>query len=176
MFIYNYSKSTNEYCGYEKASLSPLERGVYLIPAFSTPIKPPEVGHGFVPCFIDGSWEVKEDHRGTIAYRKSDGKPMLITMIGSIPEELTVISPVNDCSFWEGDGWKVDLQKANEAKKQRIKSFLSSSPEDVACIMDNLISILFLKGIISMSDFSTEARNKLNERMLLRAELSRMNE
>ena len=44
MKIYNYHPETGEYVGVEAAVESPLEPGVYLLPASSSLLAPPEAG------------------------------------------------------------------------------------------------------------------------------------
>lgn len=56
MKIYNYNASTLEYTGESIADESPLEPGVFLIPAFSTPIKPLPATAGKMRLFVNGSW------------------------------------------------------------------------------------------------------------------------
>jgi hypothetical protein len=56
MKIYNYSSSTYEYIGEGTADESPLENGVFLIPAYATTIEPPIAQDGKTINFQNGSW------------------------------------------------------------------------------------------------------------------------
>lgn len=54
--IHHYSEATGEYLGTSDAFESPLEPGVYLIPAFATDIDLPEFVPGKALVFADGAW------------------------------------------------------------------------------------------------------------------------
>ena len=58
MKIYHYDFETGQYLGEGVADPSPLETNVWLIPAHSTKIAPPETGDKEHAIFIDGSWAV----------------------------------------------------------------------------------------------------------------------
>ncbi|MDI6872581.1 MAG: tail fiber assembly protein [Bacillota bacterium] len=53
--VYHYSE-TGEYLGESEARESPLEPGVYLIPAHATDQAPPKPGPNQVPVFTNGAW------------------------------------------------------------------------------------------------------------------------
>lgn len=54
--IHHYSEATGEYMGTSDAFESPLEQGVFLIPAFATDIDLPEFEPGKALVFVDGAW------------------------------------------------------------------------------------------------------------------------
>ncbi|KKI11982.1 hypothetical protein XA67_22050 [Comamonas thiooxydans] len=54
--VHNYDEHTGEYLGSSDAFESPLETGVYLIPAFATDIDLPECPPGKLLVFADGDW------------------------------------------------------------------------------------------------------------------------
>lgn len=56
MLVHNYHPITAEYLGPGEADESPLEPGVFLIPADATTIAPPPQQPGFVRRFINGAW------------------------------------------------------------------------------------------------------------------------
>jgi len=59
MNIYNYDPETNQYTSAAVADESPLEPGVYLIPAYATEIAPPTAGEDEAPFWTGTAWEVK---------------------------------------------------------------------------------------------------------------------
>lgn len=56
MKIYRYHPHSRVYLGEDFADESPLEKGVFLIPANSTIIKPPIRQEGKIIKFIDSNW------------------------------------------------------------------------------------------------------------------------
>lgn len=64
MEIYNYHPDYKYFSGVSIADESPLEPGVFLIPAYATDIKAPQYGEGFIPVFEDNQWNIVEDKRG----------------------------------------------------------------------------------------------------------------
>lgn len=56
MKVYSYHDLTGEFIGAEDADESPLEPGVFLIPAHSTELEPPPPIEGQLRRYIDGKW------------------------------------------------------------------------------------------------------------------------
>lgn len=56
MLVHNYHPVTAEYLGSTEADESPLEPGVFLIPADATTIAPPQQQAGFIRRFVEGAW------------------------------------------------------------------------------------------------------------------------
>ncbi|MEG2045793.1 MAG: hypothetical protein RR100_02990 [Comamonas sp.] len=54
--IHHYSEETGEYLGTNDGFESPLEPGVFLIPAYATDIDLPEFVPGKAMVFKDGAW------------------------------------------------------------------------------------------------------------------------
>jgi hypothetical protein len=65
MKIYHYHPEYKIYLGSSDADESPLEPGVFLIPAHATELEPPEYSEGKVPVFNESSWTIIDDCRGT---------------------------------------------------------------------------------------------------------------
>lgn len=64
MKIYNYHPEYKIYLGYSYADESPLEPGVFLIPAHATELEPPECSSCEVQVFNGSFWELKENYCG----------------------------------------------------------------------------------------------------------------
>ncbi|MGE5553289.1 MAG: tail fiber assembly protein [Betaproteobacteria bacterium] len=58
--IYHYHPETGEYLGESEARESPLEPGVFLLPAHATFEAPPEAGPGQVAVFNAGVWHLMD--------------------------------------------------------------------------------------------------------------------
>lgn len=64
MKIYNYDPDYKYFYFESEADLSPLEPGVFLIPAHATDIKPPSCESNQIQIFNGTSWDIVEDARG----------------------------------------------------------------------------------------------------------------
>jgi hypothetical protein len=72
--VYRFHPETREYLGTDLADESPLEPGVWLVPAHATELMPPDIAPGKVARFATGYWVVEnrrspEDAR-ELAYRR----------------------------------------------------------------------------------------------------------
>jgi hypothetical protein len=59
MIIYHYVPGSGVYCGQDIADESPLEPGVYLIPALATDIEPPTLASNQIAKFENGAWKIE---------------------------------------------------------------------------------------------------------------------
>ena len=64
MKIYHYHPDYKYFLSEGNANPSPLEPGVYAIPAHATDIEPPECSLGHIQVFNGSSWIIVEDKRG----------------------------------------------------------------------------------------------------------------
>ncbi len=60
MEVYSYNPDTGAFVGQETADESPLEEGVYLIPANATTIAPPEAPLGVQPVWNGNEWTLQQ--------------------------------------------------------------------------------------------------------------------
>lgn len=92
MKIHNYDNKSGEYLSTDVADESPLEPGIYIIPASATEIEPPESKEGFARIFNMGMWEFITDKRGT-KYWLEDGSEYLHDVLGDIPSNALTTKP-----------------------------------------------------------------------------------
>jgi hypothetical protein len=92
MKIYNYHKEYKYYISESEADESPLEPGVWLVPAYATEIEPPICNLGEVQIFNGESWEVVEDKRG-VYYSINSSESFYNYNPLEIPENSTKDSP-----------------------------------------------------------------------------------
>ena len=118
--VYNYDPDTGEYLGLETSYESPLEPGVYLLPAHSTEAEPPEAGAGHVAVFADGAWTLVEDHRGEIYYDTATQERHEIKELGIVPETWTQFEPTDREAVWNGTAWEVPFAVLKERKRREI--------------------------------------------------------
>jgi hypothetical protein len=95
MNAYGYDPVTKVYTGEVFCQESPLEPGVYLIPAHATTTAPPALGENEAAVFENGAWKVVADYRGTTIYSKSDSRITgTVEELGSdLPEGWTMVAP-----------------------------------------------------------------------------------
>lgn len=86
MNIYHYSPQTTEYTYSSVARTSPLEPGVFLVPAFATTLAPPRIGANQAALFNGRSWLVVDDYRGEWYSHRT---LVVITEFGPLPQGYT---------------------------------------------------------------------------------------
>jgi hypothetical protein len=87
MLIYWTHPDTREFSSVGVANESPLEPGVFAIPADATTVEPPEREEGRARVFRDGVWTQVEDHRGE-HYWDEQGMEVRIDYLGEVAEGL----------------------------------------------------------------------------------------
>ena len=113
MEIYNYHPEYRHFTGISIADESPLEPGVFLIPACATDIEAPHYDPGTIPLFKEDHWDVVEDRSG-IWYRIPTGEsyevynPLedQINATRIAPPDLSIYLQPHEF-VWEGDNWIV---------------------------------------------------------------------
>lgn len=110
MKIYNYHRETFEFTGSGFADPSPLEPGVFLFPAFSTPVEPPRAQEKRAHVWSGTAWTTVADHRGELWWKA--GQSVQISRLGDPalegwspdgpPETAQGETPV-----WRDDEWVV---------------------------------------------------------------------
>ena len=120
MQIYNYDAENKEYLNTEIAQESPLEKGVYLIPANATELVPPKTKANEVSIFDEEKqeWNNFIDNRGKKVYSVVDAISSTVDYIGEIKEGFTFIEPTSiyDINFVNGK-WVANKQtKLKELK------------------------------------------------------------
>jgi hypothetical protein len=92
MQIYHYSAITGEFLGTDAARESPLEPGVFLIPANATDTAPPAPGANQAAVFANGAWALVADYRGERWYQP-DGTEVDITQLNVAPGTTWTVTP-----------------------------------------------------------------------------------
>lgn len=122
MIVYDYIPETGEYKGTSEAQESPLEPGVYLIPAHATTIAPPEADAGHVAVFAGGAWTLVEDHRGEIYYDTVTQERHEIKNLGVVPETWTQSEPTDRETVWNGVAWEIPFAVLKERKLTELSA------------------------------------------------------
>lgn len=112
--VYHADHSTGEYTG---ASEEYLMTGTG-IPADSYTDVPPSAVAGHAICRrADGSaWETVTDYRGQTAYRTANGQAQTVTVLGKLPDGLTLLAPLTVFDKWNGEAWVTDVAAQHAAE------------------------------------------------------------
>jgi hypothetical protein len=133
MKIYNYHMETKHYLGSSNADESPLEPGVFLIPASATPIAPPEPQLNKVHIFNveNNSWETIEDLRGNYFSISEENIGFYIDNQDprNAPENSTKETPPaiapNQKLVWTGNSWEIENAPELSAEEKLKNAGLS---------------------------------------------------
>lgn len=132
MRIYHYHPDTTAYLGTSLADESPLEPGVFLIPAHATPEAPPAVAAHRVACFAGGIWSVVPDWRAVPLWSTTTREPVS-AILGETPETLgaTPLEPVGEHLRWDAASqrWQEDTAAVQAAARRQADSQLASRLE-----------------------------------------------
>lgn len=119
--VYNYNPDTGEYLGPETAHESPMEPGVYLMPAHSTETAPPEAGEHQAAVYRNGAWLLTDDHRGETWYDTATQERHEIKALDeAISNTWTQIEPTDHEAVWNGEAWEVPFAVLKERKQGEI--------------------------------------------------------
>ncbi len=130
--VYNYDPITRTFTGASQADESPLEPGVYLIPAHATTIEPPAVADGKVARYRpdDVMWELVPDIRGT--WYDADGQAVQIDSLDADVSTLTRDVPPDNTSMRVDGAWVPDPAKVASAAKATADAAVTSGMAEAA--------------------------------------------
>jgi len=119
--VYSFCRYTGRFTGEYEAQESPLEPGIFLIPAFATEEAPPAVGANEVAAFDGEQWQVYSDYRGGVYYDTETKERHEITAVGDVPlENWTDVAPTDSEEVWNGTAWVLPFDVLAERKKGEI--------------------------------------------------------
>ena len=145
MNIYNYDEKTLEYTSSGIADESPLEPGIYLIPAFATDIQPPDKTENETVIFnIDqNNWVSVSDYRSIKLWSKDTAK-QVVAKFGETPNDInaTQIEPNVDYPAWDSasETWVTDeaakLSAQTAEATSKVNQLLSIANDKIAPLQD----------------------------------------
>jgi hypothetical protein len=122
MKIYHYHPEYKIYLGSSNADPSPLEPGVFLIPAHATELEPPTCTECKIPVFNGTSWDIADDCRGTY-YSTTTQEEIKHTDPLTPPENVTKEQPPEVPEGYAlkwSDGWElIEIPLAPELTPQQ---------------------------------------------------------
>lgn len=123
---FNIDPATGEYLGASQADPSPLEPGVWLLPAHCATDAPPVAGQGQAVLRENGAWTIVADYRGATVYHTATGEPRTWLLLGALPADYTLTAPESAYDKWEDGQWHLDkaaqlaAQKASATRKRAL--------------------------------------------------------
>ncbi len=96
------------YVGPAQAEESPLEPGVFLIPAGCVETPPPTAPEFKVACWMNREWQLLDYFGGLIVYNIHTAEPMTIEQLGPLPNGYTLKKPAPH-QLWKNGQWVDDL-------------------------------------------------------------------
>ena len=156
--IYNYNAQTGEFINAAAADESPLERGVILLPAHATDIKPPATAPHQVAVFDGAQWALMADWRGVPLTSTANGQPVTITEIGTTPADAgaTETPRPSPAHVWGGYGWMLDDALAAKLEAQAKAAQIQAVATQVQAHLDAQAVALGYDNIFTAVTYATE--------------------
>lgn len=132
--VYNAEPEQREY---QSVTMEFLAVGVGL-PALSYVDKPelPGEGMALVRSTDEKRWEAVPDCRGMTAYSTETGQSEIVTIVGDLPDTLTLQAPATPYDKWDGSQWvtDTDAQHVDEvtAANQQKQSLLTEAHQQIS--------------------------------------------
>jgi len=124
MDIFNYDPATGEYLGAAHADSSPLEPGVFLVPAHATTVAPPAAQPLTCAVFDPAAkaWALAPDYRGQPAWSTATAQPAPVVTLGKTLADLslTAVAPPAGPVKWDGAAWQPDAAAIKTAHNASI--------------------------------------------------------
>lgn len=105
---------------------------------------PPQPEYGKAIVRQNGAWALVDDLRGTTAYNKQTKQSEVISVLGPLPSELTLIAPTSQFDVWdeESGSWVKDAQAEQDWLTQQAiyqrSSLLGEASNEIAALLDAL--------------------------------------
>lgn len=117
--IYATHPETGEYVSQAVADPSPLEEGVWLVPALAYVDSPPDALPGWARIRQGDAWRQVEDYRGKTVYSTATREPVIWSDLGALPSGWTLEAPATEFDDWVDKKWQVDKVAQSAALMQR---------------------------------------------------------
>ncbi|EHS3219175.1 TPA: tail fiber assembly protein [Escherichia coli] len=164
--VFNYLDGTNEFIGESDAYIPPHTG----LPANSTDIAPPDIPAGFAAVFNadEMKWHLMEDHRGKTVYSTETGVAVTVSELGSLPENVTSVSPDGEYQRWNGSQWVTD-------EEARRNALINQAAEKKAGLLKQMGErIAVLQDAVDFGEATPEEQEQLTALRKLRIKLNRI--
>lgn len=153
MQIFNYAPVSGEYLSATLANPSPLEPGVFLIPANATELVPPTQAVGEVAVFKDGAWECVTDQRGE--WYDAQGQRCVVDQVDADTSALTRVPPPSEFHDLAGGAWVLNVARLAASQLERFTAAIQKRLDDFARTRN-------YDSILSACTYATSAVTKFN--------------
>ena len=164
--VFNYLDGTNEFIGESDAYIPPHTG----LPANSTDIAPPDIPAGFAAVFNadEMKWHLMEDHRGKTVFSTETGVAVTVSELGSLPENVTSVSPDGEYQRWNGSQWVTD-------EEARRNALINQAAEKKAGLLKQMgEQIAVLQDAVDFGEATPEEQEQLTALRKLRIKLNRI--
>lgn len=110
VLIYNVDSNTGEYL---YACYEYLPTGVSL-PAYAFLDEPQKVDDKHAIVRDAQGWTYPNDYRGHSIYLLENAAESIVSMIGDIPDNYTLLQPNTQFDSWDGEKWILDIHKKHQ--------------------------------------------------------------
>lgn len=118
--VYHYDSQHKNLTGTSLADSDPLQVGVWLYPANSTLVPPPDTSPGYTPVFNGTSWESRPDNSGV--WYNSDGLQITFDSFNQDPSGLTRDPRPAAAYILQGGLWVYSQEKADQLWSEKLFS------------------------------------------------------
>jgi hypothetical protein len=114
------------------------------LPAGAFLDSPPPAEDGKAIVRQNGAWALVDDMRGTTAYNKQTKQSEVISALGPLPSELTLIAPSSQFDVWceESGSWVKDSQAEQDWLTQQAtyqrSALLGEASNEISALLDAL--------------------------------------
>ena len=153
--FYIYKNDTNEFSHETVGQANPKKKGEYLVPSFSTSVKPPVIPKGKQAVYSLGTWVLLDDNRDKDYWSKTTREKVSFELGDKIDSSMTNIQPVNADYEWDVDDWKLsDSAILNQWKANRSEavSNIEVTHNDVVYQGDEESQTRMSRAIIGLPD------------------------
>lgn len=136
VLIYNTDSKTGEFVN---ATYEYVADGVGL-PTHVCLDAPKDVDDEHTIVRLDDKWEYPIDYRGKAIYSIETGVESIVTNIGDIPDEFTLLKPNSNFDRWNGKKWVLDNEKKHQHEVATAQSkqlqLLNEVNEEISNLQD----------------------------------------
>lgn len=165
MIVYKYNND-GYYAGEHNCQVG--IKGETLYPAGNYTEVKPTFEEGKITKWDGKKWIKIVDNRGKEIYNKETLQKIIWSNIEQWGNDYTDIVPPDITYSWSGNAWVEDSDKVAQKVIDDAKAELSQTDTGMIRVIEDLIDTLIDKNVIAINDLPVEAKDKINNRKILR--------